>query len=304
MADNSLPKVAERSLPDAAMANVTHVRVVSTDNSEKLPIANPRWHRRSPWPWMAFLAPLDGAFEDVLIQIAGKADTTQVEALDAEKLDIANVYNALDKTVEGFALDARQGKALDDAMVHKTGNESIDGIKTFTSSPVVPTPTTDYQAATKAYADSLVVGLLDYRGGFDASVNAYPSSGGSGTGGAILKGDMWVVSVGGTIDGKVIHAGDSLIANVDTPAQTTAKWNTVQSNLTYVPEDVANKSTNVTTDGASDTKYPSVKAVKTYADGKVSLTGNETDAGLRHFPVALLFLPRQQAARRPSTKTT
>ena len=36
---------------------------------------------------MAFLAPLDGAFEDVLIQIAGKADTTQVEALDAAKAD-------------------------------------------------------------------------------------------------------------------------------------------------------------------------------------------------------------------------
>jgi hypothetical protein len=31
-------------------------------------------------------------------------------------------------------------------------------------------------------------------------------------------------------------------------------------------EDISNKSTNVTTDGASDTKYPSVKAVKTYVD--------------------------------------
>jgi len=195
--------------------------------------------------------------------------TTQVEALDAEKLDIANVYNALDKTVDGFALDARQGKALDGAMVHKTGNESIAGIKTFSSSPVVPTPTTDYQAATKAYADSLVVGLLDYRGGFNASVNAYPSTGGSGTGGAILKGDMWVVSVGGTIDGKVIHAGDSLIANVDTPAQTTAKWNTVQSNLTYVPEDVANKKTEIS---ESDQHYPTNGAVHRYvAAEKVSI---------------------------------
>ena len=32
---------------------------------------------------------------------------------------------------------------------------------------------------------------------------------------------------------------------------------------------LANKSTNVTTDGASDTKYPSVKAVKTYVDANV-----------------------------------
>ena len=42
--------------------------------------------------------------------------------------------------------------------------------------------------------------------------------------------------------------------------------------LDYVDEQVAlkeslsNKSTNVTTDGASDTKYPSVKAVKDYVD--------------------------------------
>ena len=97
--------------------------------------------------------------------------------------NVVNTYNGLDSTSTTRPLSAApQGKALDGAMVHKTGNESIDGIKTFTSSPVVPTPTTDYQAATKAYADSLVVGLLDYRGGFDASVNAYPSSGRFGNG--------------------------------------------------------------------------------------------------------------------------
>ena len=105
----------------------------------------------------------------------------------------------------------------------------------------------------------------------------------------------------GTIDGKVIHAGDSLIANVDTPAQTTAKWNTVQSNLTYVPEDVANKSTNVTTDGASDTKYPSVKAVKTYADGKVSLNGNETIAGIKTFSSSPI-VPSPTTASQVATK--
>lgn len=37
-----------------------------------------------------------------------------LNALNDKKLDIANVYNGLDKTASGFALDARQGKALDD----------------------------------------------------------------------------------------------------------------------------------------------------------------------------------------------
>jgi hypothetical protein len=120
MADNSLPKVAERSLPDAAMANVTHVRVVSTDNSEKLPIENLTLAGTKVTVAVDGLpGTVDGAFADVLTKIAGKADTAQVQALDVEKLDIANVYNALDKTVDGFALDARQGKALDGAKVDK-----------------------------------------------------------------------------------------------------------------------------------------------------------------------------------------
>jgi len=42
----------------------------------------------------------------------------------------------------------------DNRFVNVTGAESIDGVKTFTSSPVVPTPTTDYQAATKSYVDA------------------------------------------------------------------------------------------------------------------------------------------------------
>jgi microcystin-dependent protein len=42
---------------------------------------------------------------------------------------------------------------VEDNAVHKTGNETISGIKTFTSSPIVPTPTTDMQVATKKYVD-------------------------------------------------------------------------------------------------------------------------------------------------------
>lgn len=47
------------------------------------------------------------------LQIANKQ---YVDVADALKLDKANVYNGLDKTADGFALDARQGKALKDAL--------------------------------------------------------------------------------------------------------------------------------------------------------------------------------------------
>lgn len=41
--------------------------------------------------------------------------------------------------------------ANDGAVVHKTGDETIAGVKTFTSSPIVPTPTSDTQAVNKLY---------------------------------------------------------------------------------------------------------------------------------------------------------
>lgn len=47
-------------------------------------------------------------------------------------------------------------KASDSAVVHNTGNETVAGIKTFSSSPIVPTPSSGTQAANKTYVDSLV----------------------------------------------------------------------------------------------------------------------------------------------------
>jgi len=44
-------------------------------------------------------------------------------------------------------------KANDNAVVKLTGDQTVAGVKTFSSSPVVPTPTTDFQASTKKYVD-------------------------------------------------------------------------------------------------------------------------------------------------------
>jgi primosomal replication protein N len=44
-------------------------------------------------------------------------------------------------------------KADDNAVVKLTGDQTVAGIKTFSSSPIVPAPTTDLQAATKKYVD-------------------------------------------------------------------------------------------------------------------------------------------------------
>jgi hypothetical protein len=88
--------------------------------------------------------------------------------------------------------------------------------------------------ATKAYADSLVVGLLDDRGNFDASGNVFPSSGGSGSAGAIMKGDLWTISVAGTLGGHPVTAGDVVRALVDAPGQTDSNWAIGENNFGYV----------------------------------------------------------------------
>lgn len=119
------------------------------------------------------------------------------------------------------------------------------------------------EIATENYVASAVAGLLDYRGVYDASVNAYPSSGGSGSAGAIVKSDFWIISVAGTLPtGLIVEAGDMVIAKVDTPGNTQANWNIIQYNIGYTPENAANKVSTIT---ASATQYPNNNAVIAYA---------------------------------------
>lgn len=93
--------------------------------------------------------------------------------------------------------------------------------------------------AVQNYVTSAVAGLLDYRGGYDASTNLFPATGGSGLLGAILKGDFWFCTVTGTLGGTVVKVGDMIIANTDTPGQTAGNWDLISKDLGYVAADVA-----------------------------------------------------------------
>jgi len=59
------------------------------------------------------------------------------------------------------------------------------------------------------------------------------------------------------------------IDNVDNTSDANKPVSTAQEEALDLKQDVSNLSTDVETDGASDTKYPSVKAVKDYVDGNV-----------------------------------
>lgn len=141
-----------------------------------------------------------------------------------------------------------------------------------TSNTLYPT-----QNAVKVYTDSAIstatVGLLDDRGNYDASPNTYPATGGSGTAGAVLKGDLWTISVAGTLGGTAVTVGDVVRALIDTPAQVAANWAIGENNFGYVAENSANKST-TTTLGTSNVLYPTQNAVKVYVDTQDALKEN------------------------------
>jgi hypothetical protein len=83
------------------------------------------------------------------------------------------------------------------------------------------------------------VGLWDDRGNYSAATNVFPSAGGSGAGGAILKGDIWTISAVGTLGG-VASLGDTVRALSDAPVQVVGSWSIAEGNLGYTPYNSSN----------------------------------------------------------------
>lgn len=107
-------------------------------------------------------------------------------------------------------------------------------------------------AAANAHADGLMVGMFDDRGNYDASGNVWPSSGGSGTAGAVLKGDVWRISVAGTLGGNAVDVGDSIRALTDAPGQTASNWGTFEHNVQQATEGVRGTAAIATNDEVAD----------------------------------------------------
>ena len=146
---------------------------------------------------------------------------------------------------------------------------------TFTGTVTVPTPVNGTDAATKAYVDNAVTGLLDFKGAIDASTNPnYP---------AASKGDAYTISVAGKIggaSGKSVDVGDMVIATADnaggTEASVGTSWTVLEHNL--VGALMASNNLSDVADAA--TAFGNIKqAATTFATGVVELaTQAETQA--------------------------
>jgi hypothetical protein len=129
------------------------------------------------------------------------------------------------------------------------------------------TPSAASDIATVGYVNGIVTGLWDDRGNYNASGNSFPATGGSGTAGAILKGDTWTISVAGTLNSKTVDVGCTIRALQDTPGQTAENWAVLGINTGYVAENSANKVTSFS--NPTDAQYPSAKLTNDSLANKV-----------------------------------
>lgn len=231
-------------------------------------------------------------------QLLGGKDNVLFRA-DPGLLGGTTVVDDLNSTSGTAALSANQGNALDSRL------QTVETDKADIDSPALITPTatthpdTDdsslrlattqmvqgVAAVAKAYADTLVIGLLDDRGNYNPTVTSlYPIAGGSGEEGAILKGDLWTISADGNVNGIPVTVGDTVRALADAPGQANANWAITQNNLIYVPENSSNKATSLSL--PDNTKYPTTLAVTTELGGYLTTTNAAntyaTKAGQRY----------------------
>ena len=175
--------------------------------TEELPIVQDGATVKTTTQDIADLAALGYTAENV----ANKSTSTSLGTSNT----LYPTQNAVKAYADTVSAAAAAGKEL---LANKSVNTALG-----TSDTLYPT-----QNAVKVYVDGSVTGLLDDRGGYTPSVTSpgsYPSTGGSGTAGAIMKGDLWFMSASGYLGTTAVAAGATVRALVNTPGQTDANWN-------------------------------------------------------------------------------
>ena len=143
---------------------------------------------------------------------AHTSNTSNPHSVTKAQVGLGNVDNTSDlaKPISTATQTALNAKANASDTVNLTGNQTVAGVKTFSSSPIVPTATTNTQAVNKAQMDTADALKMDKAGGtFSGSITAANLSG-TNTGDNLIIGIttptpsigaqvLWLDTTGGNI---------------------------------------------------------------------------------------------------------
>lgn len=161
--------------------------LTSPDNADELAIVDTSVTTTKKITWANLLAAVG-------LSAYFKKDTDTLDNINAGTTN-KHFTSTLETKLSGIEASADVTDATNVASagaVMNTGNETIAGIKTFSSSPIVPAPTTDLQVATKKYVDDNAGGSGDVVGPVSSTDNAVARF--DGTTGKLLQ-DTSVVTI-------------------------------------------------------------------------------------------------------------
>lgn len=145
-------------------------------------------------------------------------NTPSFDLADATTIGSAYIYRAAGNDVA--LADGGTGSSLADPGGDRLmGWDDVEGAVDW----IIIGSGLSYSPSTKTLTAS-GSGNDHWRGDYDASSDLFPSSGGSGSLGAIEAGDMWNVTVAGTLGGESANVTSILVALTPTPGQTAANW--------------------------------------------------------------------------------
>jgi hypothetical protein len=136
--------------------------------------------------------------------------------------------------------------------------------------------------------DTALASIYRPAGNYDASGGTFPTSG-TGPSGGIRRGDVFNVSVAGSIAGEMYDVGDTFYANTANPGQVAANWkrfevNTSQATSSYRGTILLFNSTGTSTSGTIDQNALTLLlASKANDNAVVHAAGDETVTGQKIF---------------------